>query len=74
MEENMGSKNKNGNTTQGKPSWPVVTAGVAAAGGAGLFLVGLVGAAPAAIAGAAGYLAYRGIKGPLAGGEANTNS
>lgn len=70
----MGNKEQVGTTVTGKSSWPIVTAGVAAAGGAGLLLVGIVGAGPAAIAGAAGYLAYRGLKGQPTAGGTQTNS
>jgi hypothetical protein len=47
---------------EGSYSWPTITAGVVAAGGAGLVAASLIGVGPAALAGAAGYLAYRGMK------------
>ena len=43
--------------------WPRLTAGVAAAAGAGLFVVSLLGVGPAVVAGGAGYLAYRELSG-----------
>lgn len=43
--------------------WPRLTAGIAAAAGAGLLAVTFIGVGPAAIAGAAGYLAYRELSG-----------
>jgi len=54
---------KNPKASETNSSWPKVTAGVVAAGGAGLLAVGLFGIGPAAVAGVAGYLAYCGMKG-----------
>jgi len=43
--------------------WPRLTAGIAAAAGAGMLAVSLIGVGPAAVVGAAGYLAYRELTG-----------
>jgi hypothetical protein len=47
---------------EGSYSRTALTAGVAAASGAGLIAVSVLGIGPAAVAGAAGYLAYRAMK------------
>jgi hypothetical protein len=51
--------------------WPRLTAGVAAAAGAGLLIASVIGVGPAAIAGAAGYLAYRELHGKRASAGAS---
>lgn len=54
--------------------WPRLTAGIAAAAGAGLLAVSFIGVGPAAIAGAAGYLAYRELSGKRSKGASRAGS
>lgn len=43
--------------------WPRLTAGVAAAAGAGLLAASMLGVGPVLVAGAAGYVAFRELRG-----------